>query len=117
MNVSKSLSAAIAAATIVGAVGFAVAQTTPDPAAAPATPSTGAMQSPAITPGNTQAAAPDASTQAPTEGTQGTQSGPAPSADNSSSSAATPATAATPAPAANDGVMALSERQPKADRN
>lgn len=121
MNVSKTLAAAIAATTIVGAVGFAYAQTTGDAQAAPLDPSTNAAQTPVaapadastavIAPGDTQkAAAQDASTQAPTEGTQGTQSGAAPSVDQSS--AVTP----TPAPAMNDSTVA-SELPAKADRN
>ncbi|HSI57485.1 MAG TPA: hypothetical protein VLA16_08010 [Ideonella sp.] len=100
MNVSKTLAAAIAATTIVGAVGLAFAQTTSD------TPATAV-----IAPADTQkAATQDPSMQAPTEGSQGTQSGPGPSMDQSS--AGTPA----PAPVANDSTMA-SEPAPKADRN
>jgi len=115
MNISKNLAAAIAATTIVGAVGFAYAQTTSDTPAAPLNPSTSAApadpSTTVIAPADTQkAAAQDPSMQAPTEGSQGTQSGSAPSADQSS--AVTP----TPAPATNDGAMA-SEPLPKADRN
>lgn len=122
MNVSKTLAAAIAATTIVGAVGLAYAQTTSDTPASPAYPASSGNASAApaapadpkpamITPAETQkAAAQDPSMKAPVEGSQGTQSGPTPSTDKSLS--VTP----TPAPAANDSPMA-SEPRPKADRN
>jgi len=119
MDVSKTLAAAIAATTIVGAVGLAYAQTTDTPAA-PVDPSTAAASAaltdpkPAvIAPAQTQrSAAQDASMQAPVEGSQGTQSGPMPSTDKSSTATPTPA----PAPVATDSTMA-SELPPKADRN
>jgi hypothetical protein len=134
MNVSKSLAAAIAATTIVGAVGFAYAQTTSDTPASPAYPQTSSDASAApvnpstdaapavlaapaepktavIDPAEAQkAAARDPSMQAPTEGSQGTQSGPAPSAANNSS------VTSTPAPVAKDSTM-VNEPLPKADRN
>ncbi len=134
MNVSKTLAAAIAATTIVGAVGLAYAQTTSDTPASPAyattpsdtsaaplSPSTNTAPAPmaapadprtaVIDPADTQkAAAQDPSMQAPTEGSRGTQSGSAPSTDKSSS------VMPTPAPVANDSTMA-SEPMPKADRN
>jgi len=134
MNVSKPLAAAIAAATVVGAVGLAFAQsssdtpaspaypkTSSDAAAPPLNPSTTDAQAPlvapadpnaaVIAPAETQkAAAQDPSMQAPVEGSQGTQSGAAPAPDKTLS--ATP----TPAPVTTDSAM-VSEPAPKADRN
>lgn len=101
MNVSKILAAAVAATSIVGAVGLSYAQTTSDTPVVPANPSTTL----------------EPSTQAPAEGSQGTQSG-ATSAPSDTGSAGTPTEmpAATEAPSATDSGMA-SEPAPKADRN
>ncbi len=92
MNASKTLIAAIAAATIVGTVGFVSAQTM-----APATPaaqSTEPMSRPStMTPGRQQTAPADVSAQP----------------------SVAPATEA-PAPSATDR-SAMSEPAPKADRN
>ena len=101
MNVSKTLAAAIAATSIVGAVGLAYAQTT--------------SETPVVTGNPTTAMEP--STQAPAEGSQGTQSGvtPAPS-DTGSAVTPTETPTATVTPAAPDSEMA-SEPMPKADRN
>jgi len=130
MNFSKTLVAAIAATTFVGAAGLVYAQTATNAPASPASPTTssdtlaaplnpGAQAAPAdprtavISPADTQkSAAQDPSMQAPTEGSRGTQSGPAPSSDKGSASTPTPA----PAPVANDRPVS-SEPLPKADRN
>ena len=53
MNVSKTLSSAVAAATIVGAVGLAYAQSTNDPATPPADSST--TTTPATSPSTSRA--------------------------------------------------------------
>lgn len=94
MNVSKTLAAAVAATSIVGAVGLAYAQTTSE-TPVPASPTTTM----------------EPSTQAPAEGSQGTQSGATPSTSDTGSTAAP-----TEAPAATDSETA-SEPMPKADRN
>jgi len=134
MNVSKTLTAAVAAATIVGAVGFAYAQTTSDTAAAPATPSAEATQSPSAASmgtqmpapgtqgaqlptgqdatGNAQMAARDSITPKPTDSMPSAQSNRNSTlTDNNSSNASTMPSAP------NDNALASNERQPKADRN
>lgn len=99
MNVSKTLAAAIAATSIVGAVGLAYAQTTSETPVVPASPTTTM----------------EPSTQAPAEGSQGTQSGAMPSTSDNTSTAS-PAATPTETPAATDSETA-SEPMPKADRN
>jgi hypothetical protein len=96
MNVSKTLAAAIAATSIVGAVGLAYAQTTSDTPVVPASPTT-----------TTQ----EPSTQGQVDGSQGTQSGTAP-VQSDTGSTVTP----TQTPAATESERA-SEPMPKADRN
>lgn len=101
MNASKTLIAAMAAATIVGTVGFVSAQTT-DPAA-PAAQSTEPMTSPSTTTQDRQQPAT-------------TPSGSTAPADMSSPPVVAPG-AETPAPAAATDPSTLSEPAPKADRN
>ena len=104
MNASKTLIAAIAAATIVGTVGFVSAQTTDT--AAPATQSTEPMTNPSTTTQDMQQPAPAA------------ESSTAP-ADMSSPPYVAPAAEA-PAPAAQPATTeqsTMSEPAPKADRN
>lgn len=113
MNISKTLTAAIAATSIVGAVGLAYAQTSTNET--PVSPSTeaasAAPRTDVISPADAQrGAAQDPSTQPSTEGTQGTQSGSSPSADTGSTAAPTQS------PAMTDSTTS-SEPQPKADRN
>lgn len=111
MNASKTLIAAIAAATIVGTVGFVSAQTSTEPAtqgAEPMTNQTGTpqgMQQPS--------AAPDAAA-APSTAPADMSSPPyvAPSSD-----APTPAVDTAPTPSADTPTSAATEPQPKADRN
>ena len=104
MNASKTLIAAMAAATIVGTVGFVSAQTT-DPAA-PATQSTEPMTSPSTTTPQMQQPAP-----APES--------PVAPGNMSSPTYVVPAAEATP-PVANPAAAdpsTMSEPAPKADRN
>lgn len=116
MNAYKTLSAGIAAATIVGAVGFAYAQT--NDATAPVTP--GAM--PADSTQTAPAAMPSHPAIAPADSTP-QRAGDLPSADTSMqrpadtvSPAATPAMTPSPAPA-DRTMTAPVEPAPKADRN
>ena len=102
MNASKTLIAAMAAATIVGTVGFVSAQTT-DPAT-PAAQSTEPMTSPSTTTPQMQQPAPES---------------PAAPGNMSSPTYVVPSTEATP-PAANPAAVdpsTMSEPAPKADRN
>jgi len=82
MNVSKTLSSAVAAATIVGAVGLAYAQSTSDPAT-PAADSTMAPSatSPATTPSTSTDSTTSTMPQSTTTTTQSDTSVAAPSAD------------------------------------
>jgi hypothetical protein len=110
MNASKTLIAAIAAATIVGTVGFVSAQTTDS--APPAAQSNEPMTSPSTTTQDMQQPAP--ATPAPESST-------APADMSSPSYVAPPADAQAPAaaPAAADPSTpsTMSEPAPKADRN
>jgi len=94
MNVSKTLSAAAAAATIVGAVGLAYAQTTSDPAK----PADSTMNSTATTPAATP-----------------------PTSDSSTSSSmpqTAPSTTTTTTNSSDTSVAApATDLHPKADRN
>lgn len=110
MNVSKNFASAIAAASMVGAVGFAFAQTTSDPV----TPRMDSTQTQPITPGNTRTTGQDASMQKPAEGSQGTQSGSTMPTDNNSASRSSSSTAS---PSGSNDNMAAIERAPRADRN
>ena len=92
MNVSKTLSSAVAAATIVGAVGLAYAQATNDSATKPDDSSTTAT--PATSPSTTM------------------PSTTAPSDSSSSSTSQTPSTSSDTSAAAPSADL-----QPKADRN
>jgi hypothetical protein len=99
MNVSKTLSSAVAAATIVGAVGLAYAQTTSDPAT-PATDSTM----------NSTAPSSSDSSQATTPATS--------SGTTSTMPQTTPSTTTTTTNSSDTSVAApSSDLQPKADRN
>ena len=95
MNVSKTLSSAVAAATIVGAVGLAYAQATNDTVAPPADSSM--TTTPATSP----------SAQAP--------STTAPSDSSSSSMSQSPST--TTAPSSDNNAALPADLQPKPDRN
>ncbi len=111
MSASKTLTAAIAAATIVGAVGFVSAQTTsndPAPAAATSTdPMTNKTDTQAAPPAADNSAAPAADRSMTPMNPAPSTSSPTPSTDSSS----------TPAPSSSDTSTAPAEPQPKADRN
>jgi hypothetical protein len=112
MNASKTLIAAIAAASIVGTVGFVSAQTSDSNA--PAAQSTEPMPSATTTPQDSQ--------QAPATAPADMSSPPyvAPQSDSSmpSSSAAPAADAtSTPSPALSSDSSMPAEPAPKADRN
>ena len=105
MNASKTLIAAIAAATVIGTVGFVSAQTANEPAVQSAEPVTNpqGMQRPS--------AGPD--TSAATSNTPADMSSPpyvAPASD-------APAADTAAAPTAGNTAPANAEPQPKADRN
>lgn len=100
MNFSKTLTAAVAATTIVGAVGLAYAQTTTDPVPSTSTPST--TQQPSMAP--TPLPSDSSSTVTPSNSS---------TPGSSTNSTTTPATVE---PALTTSDMAT-EPMPKADRN
>ena len=100
MNVSKTLSSAVAAATIVGAVGLAYAQATNDTTAPPADSSM--TTTPATSP----------SAEAPSTTLPSTT---APSDSSSSSMSQSPST--TTAPSSDTYAALPADLQPKPDRN
>ena len=120
MSVTKTLTAAIAAATIVGTVGFVSAQTTTNDAAQPA------ATSPEPMPNN---AMPADRSAPPTSATPAADNSAAPAADRSAtpaqpmpSQSTTPdssssGSSSVPSSSSSDTSAAPAEPQPKADRN
>ena len=104
---SKTLTSAVAAATIVGAIGFAYAQST-DSTAAPAqgAPTTEQSQNPTAGPGATTTE-PSTRPQSASPSMSSTPSSSTPSSTDSSAAPSTPDSSSAPS----------SEPAPKADRN
>lgn len=115
MNVSKLLATTFAAASVVGAIGFAYAQTTPaNDTTAQSRPADKNM--PANTMGSSQTMQPSAAQKSP-QGSpdSGTPYSPATATDNTTMPANSTTSGRPAAP--NGDTQAMSERAPQADRN